>query len=126
MKRMLALLLLLGLSVTLLAHVPTGVVTLRGYVLDARCGAALAGKPNGVARAARHTKSCALDAGCAAAGYGIFVGGNWVKCDARGDVLAKAAISASSKERGHYCDVRGSMQGGHLMVVSLQERHEEK
>jgi hypothetical protein len=126
MKQMLVVLLLLGLSVTLVAQVPTGAVTLRGYVVDARCGAAMAGKPTGAVRAARHTKACALDEACAAAGYGVFAEGKWVKFDARGDVLAKAAIRASKKERGHYCEVRGSMRGEQFAVVSLKERTEKK
>jgi hypothetical protein len=121
MRRTLLLLLLFGFAAALQAQGTAGVVKLRGYVLDAGCGAALAGKPAGMARAARHTKACALDEECAAAGYGIFVDGKWVKFDARGDVLAKAAIRASKRERGHFCEVRGSLQGERLAVVSLKE-----
>jgi len=90
MKRTFPLLVLfLGLAMATEAQVPTGAVALRGYVLDAGCGAALAGKPGGAARAARHTKACALDEECAAAGYGILAEGKWVKFDARGDELAR-------------------------------------
>jgi hypothetical protein len=122
MRQILALLLLLGLSVTLVAQVPTGAVTLRGYVVDARCGAAMAGKPTGAARAARHTKACALDEECAAAGYGLLAEGKWVKFDVRGDSLAKATIRASKNDRGHYCEVRGVMRGEKFAVMSLKER----
>jgi hypothetical protein len=88
-------------------------VTLRGYVVDAT-------------RAARHTRACALDERCAAAGYGIFADGKWVKFDAQGDLLANAAIRASKRERGHYFEVRGSMRGDRFAVVSLKEKTEKK
>ncbi len=89
--------------------------------MDATCGVAMAATPAAVARAARHTRVCALDEHCAAAGYGIVAAGKWVHFDARGDTLAKAVISASKRERGHYCEVRGTMKGDWLAVGSLRE-----
>jgi len=122
MKRILILVALCVAAVTLLAQEPAGKVTLRGYLMDASCGAALSGKPNAEARALRHTKACALMEECAASGYGVMVEGKWVKFDARGDTLAKKAIKASKKERGHYFEVKGVMRGEKLAVLSLKEK----
>ncbi len=122
MKRILVLVALCVAAVALLAQEPAGNVTLRGYVMDASCGAALSGKPNAEARAARHTKACALMEDCAASGYGVMVEGKWVKFDARGDTLAMKAITASKKERGHYFEVKGVMRGEKLAVLSLKEK----
>ncbi len=118
--------LILGSAPVLLTQKAPAVVVLRGYVVDASCGAAMAGKPAALARAARHTKACALDEACAAAGYGIVANGNWVKFDAKGDSLAKRTISASRRERGHFCEVRGSMKGDRFVVASLREAAEPK
>lgn len=79
-----------------------------------------------MARAARHTKACALEEDCAAAGYGIVSDGKWVKFDARGDALAKAAIAASKRERGHYVEVRGYTRGDRFVVESIKEIAEKK
>lgn len=101
-------------------------VTLKGYVIDAMCGTAWAKKANGAEKAARHTKACALNEHCAAAGYGIFSEGAWVKFDTDGDRQAKAAIQKSKKERGHYFEVRGAWQGSILQVASMKEIPEKK
>jgi hypothetical protein len=111
-----------AVACVLVAQEPAGKVTLRGYLMDASCGAALSGKPTAEARAARHTKACALNEECAASGYGIMAEGKWVKFDARGDSLAKKAITASRRERGHYFEVTGVMRAERLAVQLLKER----
>jgi type 1 fimbria pilin len=103
-----------------------GTVTLNGYVIDAMCGAAWAKKANGAEKAIKHTKACALNEHCSAAGYGMFSEGAWVKFDTVGDQQAKAAIQKSKKERGHYFEVKGSWRGSILQVVSMKEIPEKK
>ena len=126
MKGLSLVLFVLLASNSLIAQGSPATVTLRGYVVDALCGAAMAGKPSAMARAARHTRRCALDENCAAAGYGIISDGKWVKFDAKGDALAKAAITASKRERGHYFEVKGSMSGDLFSAVSLKESSPKK
>jgi hypothetical protein len=101
-------------------------VTLKGYVVDAVCGAAWAKRPNGAEKAARHTKACALNEHCAAAGYGMFSEGTWVKFDAKGDQQAKGAIQKSKKERGHYFEVSGTLKSAIFQVASMREIPEKK
>ena len=96
-------------------------IVLKGYVVDAMCGEAWAKKGNGPEKAAKHTKVCALNDHCSASGYGIFSDSRWVKFDGNGDREAKAAIQKSKKERGHYFEVRGRMEGQTFQVASLKE-----
>jgi hypothetical protein len=101
-------------------------VVLKGYVVDAMCGEAWARKGIGEEKAAKHTKACALNDHCSASGYGVFSGGKWIKFDGTGDQKAKAAIEKSPKDRGHYCEIHGVMNGQTLQVASLKELAERK
>ena len=113
MRRSLAVFLCLSsLAVARSAASPPGEVTLRGYVVDAMCGRAMAGKAKGMQQAAAHTRACALDAECAASGYGVFTEGGWYVFDARGDSLAAAVLSASARAKGILCEVTGTPKGG--------------
>jgi hypothetical protein len=96
--------------------------TLTGYIVDANCGARLAVTENGGERAARHTKACALEPSCSAKGYMLYSGGIWYTLDAQGNSLAKGAIAASKKERGHLFEVAGSAKGKTLVVLRLREK----
>jgi hypothetical protein len=96
-------------------------VTLKGYIVDAMCGAAMAKGPNMEQRAAKHSRSCALDEQCAAAGYGIITGTKWYPFDAAGNAKAKSGIQKSKRAKGHYFQVTGILEGGRLKVRSLKE-----
>jgi hypothetical protein len=96
--------------------------TLSGYIVDANCGARLAVSENGGERAAHHTKACSLEPACSAKGYMLYSGRTWYTLDAQGNSLAKAAIAASKKERGHLFEVTGSVQGKTLSVLRLREK----
>jgi hypothetical protein len=99
-----------------------GAATLSGYIVDANCGERLAGIENGGERAARHTKACSLEPACSAKGYMLYSGGTWYTLDAQGNSLAKGAITASKKERGHLFEVTGSVKGKTLSVLRLREK----
>lgn len=96
-------------------------VTLTGYVVDAMCGRSIAKRGNPMERAARHTRDCSLDEGCAASGYGIFAEGQWYKFDPPGDGLAKAAIEKSARKDSLAFEVTGSALGGEFAVASVKE-----
>jgi hypothetical protein len=94
---------------------------LQGYVVDAMCAKGMAGKENIMKKAAAHTKTCALEDGCAAAGYGLFSDGKWYKFDDTGDKQAKAMIEKSTREKGLAFEVNGKMTDGKLAVASMKE-----
>jgi hypothetical protein len=95
--------------------------TLRGYVVDAMCAKAMVGRENAMKRAAAHTKTCALEEACSAAGYGVFADGKWYKFDENGDKKAKAMISASAREKELSFEVSGRSLDNQFVVASLKE-----
>jgi len=98
------------------------IVTLEGYLVDAMCGDVLTKKQKDVMdKASRHTRRCGLEEACAAAGYGVFTEGTWVKFDEEGNTLANVALEKSTKERELYFRVTGTMNDGVLAVVSISE-----
>ena len=99
----------------------TKTATLHGYIVDAMCAQGMAKKAKPAEKAAGHTKSCALEDNCAASGYGVFSGSDWVKFDAAGDKLAKELIEKSSKEKGIMVDVTGTHDGDKFAVASIKE-----
>jgi hypothetical protein len=102
-------------------------VTVRGYILDAMCGDVLAKKQKDLMqKASKHTRKCGLAEACAASGYGVFTEGRWVKFDAEGNKLAKAALEKSTKERDLLFSVTGQMKDGLLAVATITEVRREE
>jgi hypothetical protein len=97
-----------------------------GYVVDAMCAKGMMKKDNPMERAAKHTKECALEEGCAASGFGLFYDGKYYKFDEAGDKMAKAAIEKSTLEKGLMFDVTGNMKDEKIMVASLSEMKMDK
>jgi hypothetical protein len=97
-----------------------------GYVVDAMCAKGMMKKDNPMEKAAKHTKECALEEGCAASGFGLFYDGKYYKFDEAGDKMAKAAIEKSTHEKGLMFDVTGKMEGEKITVASLSEMKVEK
>lgn len=95
--------------------------TMHGYVVDAMCAKGMAKKDNPMDAAAKHTKACALEEGCAASGYGVFSEGKWYKFDAAGDKMAKELIEKTKTEKGIMVEVKGEMKGETLAVSSIIE-----
>jgi hypothetical protein len=94
---------------------------LSGYVVDAMCAQGMLKKSDPMAKAAAHTKSCALEDDCAASGFGVFSDGKYYKFDEKGDTMAKDLIEKTSTEKGIMVDVTGSMKGDRLVVASVTE-----
>lgn len=65
-----------------------------------------------------HSRGCALK--CADSGYGIVVDKKFIKFDAKGNDLAKAALEKSEKKDHLRVTVDGEMKGGVINVSSLK------
>lgn len=101
----------------------SGEIALKGYLVDQMCanGMVKRGGEQAMERAARHTRTCALEEGCRASGYGLMSGGKFYKFDAKGDTLALDYFEKTSIERGHLVEVKGRTNGTTFTVTSLAE-----
>jgi len=92
--------------------------TLTGHLVDQMCG----GEVKDAAKAAEHSKECALMDHCASSGYGIFADGKYVKFDAEGSKKAKALVEKTKKEKDIAIIAEGTLDGDSLTVASLKEK----
>jgi len=92
--------------------------TLTGNLVDQMCG----GDLKDAAKAADHSKECALMDHCAASGFGIFANGKYVKFDAEGSKKAKALVEKTKKEKDIAIVAEGTLDGDTLTVASLKEK----
>ena len=92
--------------------------TLTGHLVDQMCG----GEVKDAAKAAEHSKECALMDHCASSGYGIFADGKYVKFDAEGSKKAKALVEETKKEKEIAIVAEGTLDGDTLTVASLKEK----
>ena len=92
--------------------------TLTGHLVDQMCG----GEVKDAAKAAEHSKECALMDHCAASGFGIFANGKYVKFDAEGSKKAKALVEKTKKEKNIAIVAEGTLDGDTLTVASLKEK----
>ena len=92
--------------------------TLAGHLVDQMCG----GDLKDAAKAAEHSKECALMDHCAASGFGIFADGKYVKFDAEGSKKAKALVEQTKKEKDIAIVAEGTLDGDTLTVASLKEK----
>jgi len=110
---------LLAVACTLSAGIAQGKkVTLTGHLVDQMCG----GEVKDAAKAADHSKECALMDQCAASGFGIFSNGKYVKFDAEGSKKAKALVEKTKKEKDITIVAEGTLDGDTLTVASLTEK----
>jgi len=94
-----------------------------GYLVDQMCGKkmVMVDVKRSDAKAARHTKDCALEEACSAEGYGLVTGGKFYKFDTSGDIKAKQYLSAITKENNIKVEVRGTMNNEKLVVESIND-----
>ena len=92
--------------------------TLTGHLVDQMCGREV----KDAAKAAEHSKECALMDHCASSGYGIFADGKYVKFDAEGSKKAKALVEKTMKEKNIAIVAEGTLDGDTLTVASLKEK----
>lgn len=93
-------------------------VTLTGHLIDQMCG----GEVKNAAKAAEHSKECALMDHCAESGFGIFADGKYVKFDAEGSKKAKMLVEKTKKEKDIAIVAEGTLKGDTLTVASLKEK----
>ena len=93
-------------------------VVFAGYLMDQMCGADV----KDTAKAAEHTKECALMDHCVTAGYGIFAEGKFIKFDIDGNKKAKTFFENSKKEKDIQVIVEGTLNGDILTVMSIKEK----
>ena len=65
-----------------------------------------------------HARACALQ--CAKGGYGAVVDGKFVKFDAKGNDLAKEALTKSDKKDHLRATIDGELKDGVIQVSSLK------
>ncbi len=102
--------------------------TVTGYLVDKMCGSGIVkkGPAEAMLKAAKHTRECALEPGCAESGYGVVTDGKFVKFDENGDKKAKELLTKSTLKDHILVEVSGNMQGDVLTVGALKETSMQK
>ena len=100
--------------------------TMSGYLVDKMCGSGMAKKApdKAMASAAKHTRSCALEEGCAESGYGLMMGGKWTAFDDAGNKEAAAFLKKTKAKDHLYVAVSGTMDGETIKVSSIKAAKE--
>jgi hypothetical protein len=94
-----------------------------GYLVDKMCASSMAKKApaEAMAAAAKHTRNCAMEKDCAAAGYGVMSDGKWIKFDDKGNEKAADYLKHTKAKSHLMVEVNGSMNGDVLAVSSIKE-----
>jgi len=97
--------------------------TMKGYLVDKMCAVGMAKKTpdEAMAKAAKHTKSCALEESCQESGFGLISGGMWYKFDDNGDKQALALLKKTEKSNEIMVAVTGTHDGDIFKVTSIKE-----
>ncbi|MGA9406613.1 MAG: hypothetical protein WBW71_05720 [Bacteroidota bacterium] len=97
--------------------------TMKGYLVDKMCAIGMAKKSpeEAMAKAAKHTKSCALEESCQESGYGLMSAGVWYKFDDNGDKQALALLQKTQKKNDITVAVTGTRDGDIFKVTSIKE-----
>ena len=97
--------------------------SMAGYLVDKNCGKRMVmdDVKKSDAKAAKHTKDCALDETCKANGYGIVTGGKFYGFDDAGNRKAFDYLSATKKEDNVKVEVAGIMDGDIMKVESIKD-----
>ena len=96
---------------------------MKGYLVDKMCAVGMAKKSpeEAMAKAAKHTKSCALEESCVESGFGLISDGKWYKFDDAGDKQALAWLNKTDKKNELMVEVTGTHDGDVFDVVSLKD-----
>ena len=96
---------------------------MKGYLVDKMCATGMVkkGPEEAMAKAAKHTKSCALEESCVESGFGLISEGKWYKFDDAGDKEALAWLKKTEKKSELMVEVTGTHDGDLFKVTSLQE-----
>ena len=94
-----------------------------GYLVDEMCGSkmAMSDVKKSDAKAARHTKDCALADHCKESGYGLVSHGKFYKFDTEGDKKAESFLGSEKKENNIKVAVVGTVEGDKMTVESIKD-----
>ena len=97
--------------------------TMKGYLVDKMCATGMAKKApdEAMAKAAKHTKSCALEESCQESGFGLMSAGMFYKFDDNGDKQALALLKKTEKSNDIMVTVTGMHEGDVFKVASIKE-----
>jgi hypothetical protein len=97
--------------------------SMAGYLVDQNCGKRMVmdDVKKSDAKAAKHTKECALEETCKASGYGIVTGGKFYRFDDAGNKKAADYLNAIKKEDSIKVEVAGIMDGNIMRVESIKD-----
>lgn len=97
--------------------------SMKGYLVDKMCATGMAKKApeEAMAKAAKHTKSCALEESCMESGFGLLSEGKWYKFDETGDKKALAWLKKTDKKSDLMIEVTGTHDGDIFKVASFKE-----
>ena len=97
--------------------------TMKGYLVDKMCATGMVKKApeEAMAKAAKHTKNCALDESCVESGFGLVYDGKWIKFDEAGDKKAVAWLKKIDKKNDLMVEVTGTHDGDLFKVASIKE-----
>jgi len=106
----------------------SGSHVMTGWLVDQMCGKKMgngdAEKSN--AKAAKHTKDCAMEESCAESGYGLVHDGKWHKFDEAGDKMAADWLGKTDMKNNLMVNVKGTMDGDNIKVESITPASENK
>jgi uncharacterized protein YxeA len=121
--------LLLLVSVSLQAQTKKeGAKAMKGYLVDKMCGSTMQKKSpdQAMATAAKHTKVCATEEGCAESGYGLMMNGKWTAFDDAGNKKAAEYLKTTKATDHLYVAVSGTETKDNIAVASIKEAKEKK
>ncbi len=97
--------------------------TIKGYLMDGMCAtmAVSKGPEIAMAKAAKHSKSCALEDDCVASGYGVMSDGKFIKFDKNGDKKALTFVKKTDKQNHIMIEVTGTKEKDNFKVSSIKE-----
>jgi hypothetical protein len=129
MKKLLAVIFITILSIALIVAQEKKKVqqtkshSMTGYLVDQMCGKrmVMVDVKKSDAKAARHTKDCALEEACSAEGYGLVTGGKFYKFDDSGDIKAREYLNATIKENNIKVEVIGTMNDEKLVIGTIRD-----
>jgi hypothetical protein len=94
-----------------------------GYLVDQSCGKRMVMDDikKSDAKAAKHTKDCALEETCAASGYGLVTGGKFYSFDDAGNKKAAQYLNVTKKEDNLKVEVAGMIDSDRMIVESIKD-----
>jgi hypothetical protein len=97
--------------------------TIKGYLMDDMCATMAVSKGPKIAmeKAAKHSRSCALEDDCQASGFGVMSEGKFIKFNEKGDKDALALLKKTKTQNHIMVEVMGMNGKDTFEVSSIKE-----